>query len=444
LNQAEFPAPFAWGTVSGATQSEGASVSSDWIIRERKELAPRSENGNDKRRRYDDDFLRLSELGLTHHRMGIDWSRIEPQRGVYDRNALEEYRRIMEAARRRGISLWVTLHQVTVPYWFSRMGGFLDSAALAYWHRYAELIAKELGREADFWIPVHEPVTYAAGAFLLGLYPPAQRRMDKFSDMLIKIHQVHGDAYQILKSYLPSQAKVGMAALIAPVEPADPESDQDRISADFIDSYINQPAVDCLQEGLICIPGKAAVELPSGKGAADFFGIDYFFRLVVGERVFKAGHDIAAALQEIEGMPGVSACREDDPLSAHGYGACPTGVYEAIKKVHNAGISLPIYITASGLATDDEDLRSRYVKECISQVRGAVEQGLDVRGYFHYSDVDGYEWNRGFDAHYGLFGVDRESMDRIKRPAADALAEVALPSHAKRDFDQGPGRRNPA
>jgi len=396
------------------------------MIRERNGLAPASGMGNGKRSMLDEDFSRLSELGVTNFRTSIEWSRIEPQKGVYNREAIEECRAMMETAERRGIKLWMTLHNVTLPAWFARLGGFMDEAALLYWHRYVELVAKELGRHADYWIPIHQPVAYAAGAYLLGLYPPAKRRMDKFQELLVKIHRIHGDAYRILKTYLPSQAKVGMAARIVPVHPADPESDQHRASAEFLDTLINRLSLDVLKEGVICVPGMGAAELPSCEGAADFFGIDYFFRLVAGRDAAGRDYNVLAGLAEVEGMPGVSDFQEGDVITELGWGAYPAGIYESIKRVHQAGLDLPIYVTASGVATTDEDFRVQYLGQCIKQVHEAIEQGLDVRGYFHYTDVDAYEWNKGFDAHYGLYGFDPASMKRIERPAAKFFSSVAL------------------
>ncbi len=419
-----FPASFVWGTATGATPAEGAGEGSDWRIRERSGLAPASGKGNDKLNRYDQDFLRLAELGIMHHRLSLEWSRIEPQKGMYDRAALDDYRMMMEAAERRGITLWVGLQQVSLPAWFAKLGGFLDEAATIYWHRYVELVAKELGSHARFWITLHEPAAYAAGSCLLGKYPPAWKRLDKFSDMLIGIHKAHGDAYRILKTYLPERARAGIAALIAPVEQADPGSEPDRVSAEFVDGFINQAPLDAIKEGVVRVAGRGAIELPTCKGAADFFGIDYFFRLVAGGSA-RGGENCLAVLTEMEGMPGISTRREGEAVSEQGFGACPRGLYEAVKRVHHAGLNLPMYVTASGIATRDEDLRSRYVAACLAEVHGAIEQGLDVRGYFHWSDVDTYEWNQGFNAHYGLCGFDPLSMERTPRPVAALLSKAA-------------------
>jgi len=416
----EFPASFVWGSASSSMQSEGASESSDWRIRERQGLAPESGRGNDKRRRFDEDFLLLAELGITHFRTSLDWSRIEPQRGVYNREAIEEIRIMMDGAKKRGITLWVELHHVVLPAWFAKIGGFMDDTAIVYWHRFVELVAKELGKLADFWIPVHQPAGYAAATNLLGLFPPARKRLDKYQEMLIRMHRAHGDAHRILKAYLPSTARVGMSMLVIPVYPADPGNHSDEISAEFIDSFINLPGLDALREGTMSIPGKGAVEVPSCKDAADFIAADYFYRFIVGEGA-APGDNFLKELANLEGMPGIKSAEEGEEMTQDGVGAFPEGVYDAIKMV--SGAKLPIYTTC-GIATSDEDMRTAYIKRSMQSVHQTVEQGFEVKGCFYWCDVDCYEWNMGYNAHFGLFGFGKD-FERIKRPAADLLSQVA-------------------
>ncbi len=421
--KSSFPKTFAWGVAAGGPQSDGVAEGSDWMIRERKGEAPESGQGNGRRTMFDRDMLRLAEAGIKDYKTSVDWSRIEPQKGVYDREAIEQYRAMMEAARRRGINIWITLHHVVLPAWFARMGGFADEAALMYWHRFVELMAKEFGRLAEFWIPVHEPVTYAAGSNLLGIYPPAKRRMDRFAEMVVRILRAHGDAYKILKTYLPPGARVGMSALVVPVSPMDPEHHPDVISSDFIDSMINRPPLEAVRAGVVSMPGKGAADVPSCLGSADFILLGYWFR-------FLAGRDAAPAecflerLSGLEGMPGMQAHSSGEEKTEMDAGACPAGVYDSIKRVHGSGLNKPIYIS-TGIPTRDEALRQRYLFHTLEKVREAISQGLDVQGFLYSSDVDSYEWDKGFDLHYGLWGFDPETFERQKRPAADLFSSAA-------------------
>jgi beta-glucosidase len=431
-----FPTAFAWGAASSAAQSEGVSEHSDWRLRERSGAAPVSGRGNNKGQCYDEDFLRLADLGLLHFRTSLDWSRFEPQKGVYDREAIENCRRMLETAQRRGLTVWLSLHHVCLPAWFQKLGGFMEETARVYWHRFVEFAAKELGPLAEFWIPIHEPTAYAAGAYLLGRFPPGKQRMDKFNEMLIHVHQAHGEAYRILKTYLPSRAKVGMATLVVPVEPRT-ETDTDRFGADFVDGLVNRVSLDAIERGAVSVPGRGAVEVPLCKGAADFIGIDYFFRLIVGREAPRA--DLCfAELGRIEGMPAIRTGREGEARSEECYGIHALGLYAAIKRVNQAELGLPLYVTGAGVATGDEDLRVRYLAETVAALERALVQGLDVRGCLLTSDVDGYEWNRGYNAHYGLFGFDPQSFERRARPAAGLVARVTHERRLPKEHEPPP------
>jgi len=426
-NTTGFSSSFIFGTATSGDQSMGVAMGSDWSIREKSGQNPPSGKGNDKINRFDEDFLRLAELGLNHYRTSLDWTRIEPEKGMYDRQAVEDVRIMLDSAKRRGITVWLTLHHVNQPHWFSRMGGFTDSKAFSYWHKFVEMIARELGKDAPYWIPVHEPTTYAAGAFLVGQYTPGKKRLDKFSEMMVKVHEAHGDAYRILKAYLPSSAKVGVVAEIAPFHPLDVEANTDVTAADFFNRHINLTTITAIKDGMVSMPGHKAIEIPSCKGAADFFGIDYFQRLVTGVGA-PVKESFYTGLADLEGMPPVTARMEDDPLAENGVGACPEGIGEAIKTVYSQGLELPIYITGSGIATSDEDLRKWYVTRCLQETADLANRGLNVKGYMHWTDVDTYDWTNGYNAHYGLFGFDRQTYDRIERPAAELLSRVAKTS----------------
>jgi beta-glucosidase len=104
-----WPDGFLWGTGASSTQCEGAAPASDWIDWERAGHAPPSGDGNGFATRYRDDFALYAGLGLTEHRLSIEWARIEPEEGRRDPAAIEHYRTVLTAARDAGISPWVCL-----------------------------------------------------------------------------------------------------------------------------------------------------------------------------------------------------------------------------------------------------------------------------------------------------------------------------------------------
>src|SRR5580658_5902589 len=135
-----------WGTGASSTQCEGAAPASDWWDWERAGRAPVSGDGNGFSGRYAEDFALMAQLGLTHHRLSIEWARIEPDDGVHDQAAIDHYRGVLDAATAAGVTPWVCLHHFTLPRWFAEKGGFLvESNRTAYWARHVDFMERTFG-----------------------------------------------------------------------------------------------------------------------------------------------------------------------------------------------------------------------------------------------------------------------------------------------------------
>jgi len=131
-----------WGTGASSTQCEGGAPASDWWDWERAGRAPLSGDGNGFATRYAEDFAIFAGLGLRHHRLSIEWARIEPEPGVRDAAAVEHYREILQAALDAGVEPWVCLHHFTSPRWFTTAGGFLvEENRTGAWTRHVEFVA---------------------------------------------------------------------------------------------------------------------------------------------------------------------------------------------------------------------------------------------------------------------------------------------------------------
>lgn len=171
----EWPDGFMWGSAASATQCEGASPASDWWDWERSGHAPLSGDGNGFALRYAEDFALLAGLGLHHHRLTIDWARVEPEPGRHDPAAISHYRDILTAALDAGVQPWLCLHHFTLPRWFADEGGFLAAAnRTGGWARHVEFIAETFGDLARGWQPVNETNYYAFAAYLGGGWPPGR------------------------------------------------------------------------------------------------------------------------------------------------------------------------------------------------------------------------------------------------------------------------------
>ena len=176
----QWPEGFMWGSGASSTQCEGASPASDWWDWERAGHAPLSGDGNGFADRYAEDFRILAGLGLRHHRLSIEWARVEPEPGQHDAAAVAHYRDMLSAALDAGVEPWVCLHHFTLPRWFADTGGFLvERNRTDAWARHVDFIADTFGDLVRGWQPVNETNYYAFAAYLGRGWPPGHNSFDE-------------------------------------------------------------------------------------------------------------------------------------------------------------------------------------------------------------------------------------------------------------------------
>ncbi|MFI5394891.1 MAG: glycoside hydrolase family 1 protein [Candidatus Binatia bacterium] len=412
-SEVRFPQGFIWGTASSSHQSEGNNIHNDWWEWEQQPgrivHGHRSGRANNFHELYDTDFALLAELGLTHYRLSIEWSRIEPEEGCVDRAAIDHYRRVLEAAHRRGITPWVNLHHFALPRWFAAKGGFLREGNRAYWRRHVEHVATALTPLATYWHPINEANAYAAGAYLLGEMPPGTRDFAPFLRVLRNALLVYRDAFRILKE-IDARVQVGTIHVMIPVFPANPDSEEDQLVVRNFDALFNDLPLRALREGVIALPGEDPEAVPGLKGAADFFGANYYAAALIDHR------------QPAQLLPYPPASQR---LTQLGNAMYPEGLRLVLQRVRDAQLGVPIYVAENGIGTDDDTWRIEYITQHLHQVARAIKDGCDVRGYFYWTSVDNFEWNRGWTAQFGLIAFDPETFARRPKPSAHFLTTVA-------------------
>src|SRR4051794_21671556 len=197
-----WPEDFWWGTGASSTQCEGAAPQSDWARWEQLGRAPASGDGNGFATRYAEDFALYAEHGLAHHRLSLDWNRLEPQQGHHPEQEVERYRAILQAGRDAGLSIWVCLHHFTLPGWFADdLHGFHDDKnGRLLWSRHADWVGETFGDLVAGWKPINEPSFYAVGGNVLGAIPPGRRDRRGAMAVLGTIHQAAADAAKLLRT----------------------------------------------------------------------------------------------------------------------------------------------------------------------------------------------------------------------------------------------------
>jgi beta-glucosidase len=388
-----FGSDFWWGTGASSTQAEGAAPASDWFALERAGTMPPSGDGNGFGQRFDEDFALYAQHGLTHHRLSIEWARIEPEEGRRDTAAVEHYLEVLTSARAAGVSPWVCLHHFTLPGWFTEMGGgFVDDRARSYfWARHVAFCAETFGDLVFGWKPINEPGAYA------GIYPHRQKRFEMLGAVLLG----QRDAWRELRGGGKPVATIHNLSpvfTVADTIPAD--AMQARLDAMMWDVWMRAD-----QDGVLELPGRAPVEVADLREACDIIGFSYY----------------SATGVDSEGniVPYPPSAR----VGSMGYAPWSEGLAIVLHRLHDELPGRPLLICEHGVGTDDDDWRCDILRESLSVVERARDDGVDVRGFFHWTGVDNYEWNHGFDVQFGCFTRDREP-----RGSAELLRSYASPS----------------
>jgi beta-glucosidase len=387
-----------WGTGASSTQCEGAAPASDWWDWERAGHAPPSADGNGFATRYAEDFRLLAELGLTHHRLSIEWARLEPEPGRRDPAAVEHYRNVLAAAGDAGVVPWVCLHHFSVPRWFADRGGFLvEENRTGAWAQHVDFVAETFGDLVGGWQPVNETNFYAFGAYRVGALPPGHRDRDEAALATEAIHLATAEAAVRLRG-----TGAPVSSIYALSDAVALDDDPATLAlADRLHQVNWDTGLGLFRDGVLRVRGRAPVERTDLAGCFDLIGFSYYFTSGV------AGGKLVT-------HPA------DAPRSPLGYGIWADGVGLVLDRLHAEVPGVPLLVAEYGIGTDDDGERAAYLERGLEVVHDAVDRGVDVRGLFHWTAVDNYEWSYGYDVRFGI--VDR---DRRVRPSARVLQREA-------------------
>lgn len=388
-----FPKNFLWGTATSAHQVEGNNHN-DWTEWEKLGLVKNGEQSGRAAGHYErfrEDFALAKDLGHNAHRFSIEWSRVFPKPGQLDEQALDHYRQVLEELRRHKIEPIVTLHHFTNPIWIARAGGWTSRRTVDWFGQYVLAIIKTLGPLANYWVTVNEPTVYTSLTYISGLWPPQKKSYAAAWLAIRHLAEAHRLAYQIIKRHFPDH-KVGVANNISDFVPARPANPLDRALQRFAHYWHNQWWLD--QTYL----------------TQDFLGLNYYFHHPLQFRPTRVTDLFAPA------------ARGDKPINDLGWEIHPQGFGRVLDWLGH--YRRPIIITENGLA-DAKDLhRSGFILQHVHQLQAAVQRGLDIRGYLHWSLLDNFEWREGFTPRFGLVEVDYHTLKRTPRPSANVFREI--------------------
>lgn len=371
----KFPDGFFWGSATSAYQVEGGIENNDWAEAARQGKIPAAGKATDHYNRYEEDFDIVKKLNQNAHRFSIEWARIEPEEGKFNEKEIEHYRKVISALRERGIEPFVTLWHFTTPMWFVKKGGFLDEESFQYFLEYVRYVVKNLGDKVKFWITFNEATDkYVWEAYINGVWPPALKnkffKAQKFICNLIKLHKL---AYKEIKKINPN-ASIGIVG-----------------SNRYFDGQLMiKKIADYFTNNKIFLKTESYL---------DFIGINYY-RLIrlLGSNI------------------------KEQEKSDVGWEIFPEGLYKRL--LYLKKFKKPIFITENGIADTNDWRREKFIKDHLYFIWRAIQEGVDVRGYIHWSLLDNFEWESGFSPRFGLVEIDYETMERKIRPSAHEYAKI--------------------
>ncbi|MDQ6747890.1 MAG: glycoside hydrolase family 1 protein, partial [Candidatus Dormibacteraeota bacterium] len=408
---------FLWGAATAAHQVEGNNTNNDWWAWE--QLPGKIRNGDrsglacDHYRRFRDDFKMLRSMGHNAHRMSLEWSRIEPTPGRYDDAAIEHYREVLGCLRDLGMEPMVTLHHFTNPRWLAARGGWESPEVVESFRRYAARCVDRLGDLVSLWVTINEPNVYAYQGYSAGLWLPEKKSLPAAATVLRHMVRAHAAAYAEIKlSRHGAGAKVGVAQHLRVFQPWHWWSPMDRLAAGFPHRAFNHWFLRACSDGRAGFPLGLRGRIPEAAGTMDYVGVNYYSRDMI---MFHPGA-VGSMFSKNFPAPGKQLSDFDMEVYPEGFHTVITDVWRTYRR--------PVYVTENGVADATDALRPGVLVGHLAELARAQREGVDVRGYLHWSSMDNFEWSEGYAMRFGLVEVDFSTQERRPRPSAALYSEV--------------------
>lgn len=412
-----FPPGFLWGVATAAHQVEGGNDNqwSDWEAAGHIRSRDRSGKACDWWTSTEVDFDLAKGLGINSLRLSVEWSRIEPVEGAFSESALQRYRKMLTDLHRRGIAPAVTLHHFTNPRWFEQKGAFLNPDAPAMFERFCRKVVEAMGDLCSFWITFNEPNVYSTLGYVTGEFPPG-----KFGKVGSAFHvmsaqaRAHARAYRAIHEIQP-QAQVGWAQHYIVFQPVNGQLDG--VVASLQSQSFNEGFFQLIEQGRFNLPfNLVGGSAPEAAGACDFVGLNVYNRFHVDFDLKSAGQLFGRVFVPPDAPQGDSGVEKP-------YGeAFPGAIRAAVKRAARFG--KPIYITENGIPDRTDRLRPWLIVNALREAHALIKEGHDIRGYFHWTLTDNFEWAEGWWLRFGLIALDPITQQRTMRASGDLYRQI--------------------
>jgi len=439
MNTLTFPKNFIWGVATSAYQIEAAWKEdgrgpSIWdTFSHTPGKVTHNENGDiaaDHYHRWKEDFALLSEMGIKAYRFSTAWPRILPDgTGKVNKKGLDFYDRIVDELLKRKIEPYVCLFHWDLPQALQDKGGWPNRDTTGHFAEYARVVADRLGDRVNVWFTHNEPWVAAFVGHFLGDHAPGKKDIGAAVKSLHHILLSHGLAADAIRAEVKHPVKIGITLNLNPVHPAT-DSKKDKEATERVDMFMNRIVLDPLLKGTSPIQESSIAKLLTGKliqdgdlkkiHQLDILGVNYYSRAVMKHDPKFPVVNVAQVHPEGNEYSGM-------------WEIYPEGMYKILKQVWNYQPTCELMVTENGVPVPDgvdfdgrvrDERRIRYLQNHIAQVHRAIEDGIPVMGYFHWSLMDNFEWALGYGPRFGLVYVDWKTQKRIVKDSGRWFARV--------------------
>lgn len=438
---------FLWGSATASYQCEGAwnlddKVESMWDVYLHENNLENGDNASDFYHHFEEDLLQLKNGGQNAFRMSLAWPRIiKNKEGEVNSKGVDFYRKILQCCLDKDITPFVTIYHWDLPQYWEETGGWLNNEVSYAYQKYAKICFEKFGDLVDLWVTFNEPKWFVSSGYLIGNYPPAHKNPH---EMIIAAYHVMLASALGVKIFKEGgyKGQIGIVHSFTPVNGVD-DSLETRIAMRYADNYCNNWILDTACQGEFPIDLLSELnkkfdlsfinikELDVIKeNTVDFIGLNYYARALI--RPYSNGETVLVANNSGNGgsnkviIKGWFEQVFDDPDAIYtewGTEICPLGLEQGLKEVWNK-YHLPLYISENGIGvredvTVDEvqdDYRISYMNDHIAAMMNAMDDGVDMRGYFAWSTFDLYSWKNGCEKRYGLVAIDFDTPNLLRKP----------------------------
>jgi beta-glucosidase len=436
-----FPKNFLWGTASASYQIEGAwnEDGKGESIWDRFSHTPsKIKNGDtgdvacDFYHRYREDIALMAELGLNAARISLSWPRIVPSgTGAVNSKAIDFYNRVIDEMLKHKIQPFVTLYHWDLPQALDDLGGWPNRDLAKHFGDYATIVAKSFGDRVKHWMAFNEPWVFTVLGYLIGIHAPGHRDRHAAMKATHVVNLAQGLAVRAIRSN-SKPAMVGTAFSMQPIHPKT-DSTEDREAAERYHRFNNMWFLDPVMKGSypdIFLEGRTEewLDIRPGdmeivKAPLDFIGINLYTRMTIA-------HD------PHDRMMGAHPARpsEENEKTDFGWEIYPKALSEMISRISREYPGIPIYVTENGCSYSEapeadgkvrDQRRIRFLRGYIGEMGHAIAQGADVRGYFHWTFTDNFEWGEGYAQRFGIVYCDFKSLARTVKESGYWYSRLA-------------------